>query len=706
MPNLEVLFLKLPRNTEVTPEAAQTFLSALTQVNFVPRLKKLFGQKPPRLALEIVLINQRIQFQIVCSPEISIFVETQIRSSYPLVIIEKVSDPALTSSLEVSELGLKQGSYYPLATYSSFRDTDPLSSVLSVLSKGNPEEISIVQFALEGTDSSWQSSGTAYAEKGSQNADGTYRPRSDQNVIKDKISFPGFKTTVRIASNVKGTINELKSAFGVYTRADGNSFSSKGSLFRNQKTKYLDLIARKVGGGDILNVAELATVWHLPSSQIKTLSIAWGTSVLTEPPEKLPIALTTDEEKKTVNFFAKTLFRNKETIFGIKDIDRRRHVWNIGKTGTGKSTLIANMAIDDLKKGRGLAVIDPHGDLSEVLLDYIPASRINDVIYFNPGDRNYPIFINPLEVTNKEEAELVVSGIISIFNKIFGFSWGPRLEYILRNCLFTLTEIPDSTLVDVLSLLSDRSFRTKVIAKIKDPSLKQFWSQEYEKMPEKLQKEAISPIQNKVGQFVTSPLIRNVIGHPKSSIKIDEIMDQGKILIANLSQGRLGEDNASLLGAMLITKIQLAAMRRVDQPEASRRDFYLYVDEFQNFATTSFIKILSEARKYRLCLMLANQYMAQIPEDVQSAILGNAGSLISFAVGASDARILFREFAEVFSENDLVNLSNYQIAIRLMIDGFGERPFLATTLPLPASSNQNREKVIRVSRERWGKKTT
>ena len=545
----------------------------------------------------------------------------------------------------------------------------------------------------------------SYAEKGTQNTDGTWRPRSDQNVIKEKISYPGFKVSIRLASNTPGTVTELKSALGVYTRADGNSFSSKSSLFRNKKTIYRDLIERKVSGVDILNIAELATIWHLPSMQIKTLSIAWGTSVLSEPPEKLPIATnTSDEEKQTINFFAKTLFRNKETIFGIKDIDRRRHVWNIGKTGTGKSTLIANMAIDDLKKGRGLAVIDPHGDLSEVLLDYIPASRINDVIYFNPGDRDFPISINPLEVTNKEEAELVVSGIISIFNKIFGFSWGPRLEYILRNCLFTLTEIPDSTLVDVLSLLSDRSFRTKIIARIKDPSLKQFWSQEYEKMPEKLQKEAISPIQNKVGQFVTSPLIRNVIGHPKSSIKIDEIMNEGKILIVNLSQGRLGEDNASLLGAMLITKIQLAAMRRVEVHEEARRDFYLYVDEFQNFATTSFIKILSEARKYRLCLMLANQYMAQIPEDVQGAILGNAGSLISFAVGASDARILFREFAEVFSENDLINLSNYQIATRLMIDGFGERPFLATTLPLPASSNQNRDKVIRVSRERWSKK--
>jgi hypothetical protein len=279
------------------------------------------------------------------------------------------------------------------------------------------------------------------------------------------------------------------------------------------------------------------------------------------------------------------------------------------------------------------------------------------------------------------------------------------MEYILRNTLMTLSEIPDTTLEDVLKILSVQSYRNRILARVQDKALISFWRDEFEKMPPALQKEAISPIQNKVGQFVTSPLIRRIIGSPKSSIAIDEIMDQGKILLANLSQGRLGEDNAQLLGAMLITKFQVTAMRRVDMPKNARRPFYLYVDEFQNFATSSFIKILSEARKYALALTLANQYMAQIPPDVQKAILGNAGTLISFAVGAEDAAIIDKEYAEVFSQNDLVNLSNYQIAIRLMIDWESTRPFLATTLPLPASRNQNREKVIKVSRERWARKS-
>ncbi len=705
MQNLTTLFLKLPRNTEVTPEAAQTFLSALTQINGVSFWQKLTGTRPQALALEIVLANQQIQFLITCESDLVPFITTQIQSNYPLVIIERIPDPISNVSLGVTSLKLKKGSYYPLATYANFTDVDPLSSILSVISKAEPNEVAVVQFALEATSSSWQSAGASYAEKGVKREDGTYSPRTDQNIIKEKISYPGYKVSIRVAANTEKTRRELISAFGVFTRADGNSFSTKSkSLFGNNKPQEC-LVCRTVSDNQIVNIVELATLWHLPSDKIKTPTIAWGNAVLSEPPENLPTALNaTDEDKKQINFFAKTLYKNHDTIFGLKDVDRRRHIWTIGKTGTGKSTMIANMAIDDMKKGRGLAVIDPHGDLCEILLNYVPKSRINDVVYFNPADKDYPIVINPLEVTNKEEAELVVSGIVSIFNKIFGFSWGPRLEYILRTSLLTLSDVPNTTLKDIPLLLTNAEYRRRIVEKISDPTLKSFWVDEFEKMPPNLQKESISPILNKVGQFVTSPLIRTVIGSPKSSIQLDDVMNQGKILLANLSQGRLGEDNASLLGAMLITKLQLAAMHRVDMPEENRRDFYLYVDEFQNFATGSFIKIMSEARKYRLNIMLANQYMAQIPEEVQRAILGNAGSIVTFAMGASDASILFKEFAEVFTETDLVNLSDYQVACKLTIDGRATRPFLAHTLPLPISSNQNREKVISVSRQRWAKK--
>lgn len=704
MSNLTTLLLKIPRNVEVTPEAAKTFLSALTQINSISFWQKLAGNSARPLALEIAANNQQIQFLITCDSEIAPFVETQLQSNYPLVIIEKIADPLAGKTIEVKELKLSKGNYYPIGTYDKFTDVDPLSSVLSVLSKAEPTELIMVQVALQSTSSSWQAKGAAFSDMGTKNEDGSYSPRSDKTIITEKINYPGFMVSIRLIATTNKALTELKSAFGVFARSDGNSFSSASSIFKFG-SHIKDTLNRKVTGNYVLNVLELATIWHLPSEKIKTTGIAWGTKVLSEPPENLPSAITaTEEDKAHIDFFGRTIFKNKDTIFGMKDIDRRRHIWAIGKTGTGKSTLIANMAIDDLKKDRGLAVIDPHGDLCDIILNYIPKHRINDVIYFNPADKDYPIVINPLEVTNKEEAELVVSGIVSIFNKIFGFSWGPRLEYILRNSLMTLAQVPNSTLKDVPLLLTNKAYRQKIEETIQDETMKQFWRDEFDKMPEKLQQEAISPILNKVGQFVTSPLIRTVIGQPKSSISLDDVMNSGKILLANLSQGRLGEDNAALLGAMLITKLQLAAMHRVDMPEEKRRDFYLYVDEFQNFATGSFIKIMSEARKYRLNIMLANQYMAQIPEEVTKAILGNAGTVMTFAVGANDADMLAKEFAEVFTTQDLINLGKYQIATKMTIDGQITRPFVSTTLPLPTSSNLNREKVIQMSRQRWTRK--
>jgi len=704
MDNLTTILIKIPRNTEVTPEATQTFLAALTQINGVSFFQKLTGVLPQALSLELALYNQQIRFQITCDNDLVPFVQTQIQSNYPLAILEKTQDPISGQALESVSLKLRKGSFYPIATYDAFQDIDPLSSILSVMTKSSPDQIMLVQFALESTNGSWQSQGASFAEKGTKKEDGTYSPRSDANIISEKINYPGFATSIRLASNNRSSLKEMVSAFGVFSRADGNSFSTKkGSLFAREKRDNLH--KRLVTDSQVLNIKELATVWHLPSDKIKTASIAWGTSVLSEAPENLPVAFNaTDEEKLDINFFAKTLYKNQEAVFGIKDIDRLRHIWAVGKTGTGKSTMMANMIIDDLKKDRGVAYIDPHGDTCDTLMDYIPSHRINDTVYFNPADRDAPITMNPLEVVNREEAELVVSGLMSIFTKVWANVWSARMEYILRNSFLTLAQQPNTTLGDVLTLLSNSRYRERILLNTTDRALVQFWRDEYEKMPDRLQKEAIAPIQNKVGQFVTSPMIRRIIGQPKSTISLDEVLDGKKILLCNLSQGRLGEDNANLLGAMMITKIQLAVMRRVDRPADKREPFYLFVDEFQNFATDSFIKILSEVRKYNLSLTLANQYMAQIPENVRKAILGNAGTIMTFSAGAEDASILNKEFAEVFSENDLVNLSKYQIAIKLMIDGHSSRPFLANTLPLPASRNENKDKVLKISRERWGLK--
>ena len=406
---------------------------------------------------------------------------------------------------------------------------------------------------------------------------------------------------------------------------------------------------------------------------------------------------------KEITVFGETTFRNKMNKFGIKLDDRRRHMYLIGKTGMGKSTILENMIMEDIKSGRGVAVVDPHGDLAEKIIEYIPSERINDVIYFNPADMEHPIAFNVVEQVEPHLRHLVASGLVGVFQKLWADSWGPRLEYILRNSILAVLDYPGSTLLAVTRMLSDKPFRRKVIAKIQDPVVKAFWVNEFAGYADKFAAEAVSPIQNKVGQFLSSSLIRNIVGQVKSSLDMREIMDEGKILIMNLSKGRIGEDNSALLGAMMITKIQLSAMSRVDTPEEKRKDFYLYIDEFQNFTTDSFANILSEARKYRLNLVMANQYIEQLGETVRAAVFGNVGTLIVFRVGATDAEELVKEFSPTFSEEDIVNLPKYEIYLKLMIDGIASDPFSARGLsPLTEEEKTgNIDKVIKVSRERY-----
>ncbi len=403
--------------------------------------------------------------------------------------------------------------------------------------------------------------------------------------------------------------------------------------------------------------------------------------------------------------FAETNFRNQYRKFGIKVDDRRRHMYLIGKTGMGKSTILENMIIDDIRSGKGVMVVDPHGDLAEKIIEHIPSNRVNDVIYFNPADMEYPIAFNVVEQVEPHLRHLVASGLIGVFQKLWADSWGPRLEYILRNAILAVLDYPGSTLLAVTRMLSDKNFRKKVIEKVQDPVVKSFWVNEFAGYANNFASEAVSPIQNKVGQFLSSSLTRNIVGQVKSSIDLREVMDTGKILIMNLSKGRIGEDNSALLGAMMITKVQLSAMSRVDIEEKQRKDFYLYIDEFQNFTTDSFANILSEARKYRLNLIMAHQYIEQLGEKVKPAVFGNVGTIIVFRVGATDAEELVKEFTPVFTEEDLVNLPKYEFYTKLMIDGIASDPFSARGLA-PLSEEEktgNKEKVIKVSRERYAK---
>lgn len=375
-----------------------------------------------------------------------------------------------------------------------------------------------------------------------------------------------------------------------------------------------------------------------------------------------------------------TNFRNDRRKFGIKDKDRLGHIYIIGKTGTGKSTLIKNMAISDMRRCKGLGVIDPHGDLAEELLQYIPQERKDDLIYFNPKDTEHSIAFNPLHGIHPSHHHLVASGLISTFKKIWIDSWGPRLEYILRFCLHTLLEYPDATLLDIQPLLTNLSFRNHVLLYVKSDTTKSFWKNEYDKYPPQLRSEAISPILNKTGLFLTSIPLRNIVGQKTSSLKIQSILDEEKILIVNLSKGEIGEDASALLGSMLVTSIQLAALHRANQDVEKRKPFYLYIDEMHSFITLAFSSILSEARKYGLALCLTNQYISQLDERIKSSIFGNCGTLIAFRVGAEDAEYLAKEFYPMFNQEDLVSLPRYSIYLRLQIDNEASKPFSADTL--------------------------
>ncbi|MEK7598897.1 MAG: type IV secretion system DNA-binding domain-containing protein [Patescibacteria group bacterium] len=398
-------------------------------------------------------------------------------------------------------------------------------------------------------------------------------------------------------------------------------------------------------------------------------------------------------------YFARTNFRGQNKIFGIKLPDRRQHMYVVGKTGTGKTNLIKNIAIQDINSGRGLCVVDPHGELVEELLEKIPKERSKDVIYFNPADSEHPLGFNVLEVPDKKYKHLIAQGLIGIFTKIWANVWSARMEYILNNCILALIETPGTTLLGIQRILTDKDYRQRILANVTDPVVRAFWMNEYEVWQDRFRNEAIVPIQNKVGQFVATSLIRNIVGQAKSSFEVFELMNEGKILLVNISKGRIGEENSMLLGAMLITKIQLAAMERVRIPENERRDFYLYVDEFQNFATESFASILSEARKYRLNLIISHQYTGQLISQttttIRDAVFGNVGTMIFFRVGATDAEFLEKEITPEFVIDDLVNLPNYNIYLKLMVDGISTRPFSAVTIPpLATTADMADPKII------------
>ncbi len=540
----------------------------------------------------------------------------------------------------------------------------------------------------------------------------THDRESESDAAMDKVVRPLYSVNIRIVhlpkkaevhkSNVK--LREIVGAFKQFNFPHLNGFEINrfltGRLLVNAYKKRL------IDDGFVLNNEELATVYHMPNLRVKTPTIYWVKSRKLEPPADLPVPKSSKDE--SIATLGKTNYRGSQQVFGIQTDDRRRHIYIIGKTGMGKSTLLENMVYSDIMEGRGVGVIDPHGDLADAVLNFVPKNRINDVVLVDPSDKEYAVAFNMLENVDPALSSIVCSGLIGIFKKIYAESWGPRLEHILRNTILSLLEYPGTTMLGITRILQDEDFRKKVVKKIEDPVVKNFWVGEFNKMQERLRVEAVAPIQNKVGQFLSSSTIRNIVGQPKSTIDLRFAMDKGKIVIINLSKGKIGEDNSALLGAMFITKFQLDAMSRAGIPQDQRKDFYLYVDEFQNFATDSFATILSEARKYKLNLTIANQYIAQMPDEVRDAVFGNVGSTLAFQLGFDDADYISQQFGEEVTPADLVSLSKYNAYMRLLIDGMPTSTFSLATLPPPAAEidEERVNKVIKVSRERYSQKVS
>lgn len=718
-----LLKLRPAKTEEVTPEAQVGLLSSFLNIGKRSLSDALIFKPHRRLSLEIGSFEQKTSFYLSPPPELSGYFNSQLLSQYPKTLVETIKEDPLEKILgqyptATGFLNLAHSFVFPLKSFREPQELPPLSAVLGFFAKIGEEEAAWYQLVLTVSNQDKIQRQIRNNLK-TTNDEGQEVGSEYQGIIQKKLNTPLVKAQIRLVfgakslSHARERLAEMGGSFGIYTLSEANSLTFKTTGKLQAKGFNEALVNRSLYRWQPtlnLNLDETASLWHLPDKALEKIKLVdWGKTLLSEAPDNLPVAeiYTDDQEKRQVNFFAQTDWRNHQAIFGLKREDRRKHVYIIGKTGSGKTTLIANKAINDIRNGEGVAVIDPHGDMCQMIMDYIPKRRVNDVIYLDPTlSADQAFSLNLFDDQGAAHTDVVASGIVSVFYKLYHHSWGPRLEYILRNSILSLLYYGEATFADIPLLLTNRDFRAKVVNSLesKDPVLTHFWRDEFEQMNDRLRVEAISPILNKVGQFLSSQRIRQIVGVKRSTFSLEEVMNHKKILLINLSQGKLGEDTTALLGAMFITKMQLTAMGRVGVSQEDRPDFYLYVDEFQNFATHSFIKILSEARKYRLNLILANQYIGQVDEDIQKAIFGNVGTLISFVVGAADSSHLEREFGGIFTSEDLVALGKYEILLKMTIDELTADPFLAKTLPLPSVRNDNREKILKLNLEKYYKK--
>ena len=741
-----LLMLEIPRTNDKKELAAEQLFASLHGILRDRRELKNSGGVQEHLSFEIVSTASQIRFYVWVPKILQSFVEGQIYAQYPTVQIYKMNEDYADNRSKypvtyMSELTLVDNSALPIKTFESF-EVDPLAGITGTLAKLDPdnsEEMWIqiltrpvaddwhksitdrfirrlksgARAILPGTGIDWtwlvEALGALFRPPAGGSTSETKVELSDRDKTQiakaeEKAAKLGYEVKIRLAYlgknevDAKLNMQALVGTFKQFNSTNLNGFKQSGGSF-NPKDLDSYKMRQFSERGFILNIAELASVYHLPHTSVETPNIVWANSKTAEPPAKLPVLTGDAANDQNISAFGLTNFRGINHQFGLTRRDRSRHVYIIGQTGAGKSGMLELLALSDVFYNQGYCIIDPHGDFAIDNLKFVPESRIRDVVYFNPADTAYPVAFNPLEITDPTRKPNVCSEVIGVLKRMFGDSWGPRLEHILRYTLLALLDRPEATLLDISRMLTDKDFRKETLDYCKDVTVLQFWKHEFGQWNEKQVNESIAPVLNKVGAFTANPIIRNIVGQPKSSFDIRKIMDEGKILVVNLSKGLIGEDNASILGAFLVTKVQLAAMSRSDIPDvADRRPFYLYVDEFQNFATDSFAVILSEARKYGLNLTVANQYVAQMTDSVRDAVFGNVGTTISFRVSADDAPILVKQFEPTFDASDLLQLNNRHFVISMIINGEKVPAFSATTLSIPDTPKDNFDAIVENSR--------
>lgn len=727
-----VLLLQVPRTNDKKELAAEQMFASLHGLLTIPTHKLLQPVIRERISFEVAVLKKRIGFYVWVPNYLKSFVEEQVYAQYPSVQISEVPDYAMNSEVRytstlTAEMKFIAPDPLPIKTFQSF-EVDPLAAITATLAKFEEDEEAWIQLVMRPASGNWHKKSERYIAglKGGGShgftaglAEVLWKPpepnQSQPNKLTDyeqtragaavdKSQKLAYETAVRIVYRGNVTMPQaqlrIQSIIASYKQFnttylngfDPKRVASDGYVFGLYQLREFNK------RGLLLNIEEVATMYHLPHTTVETPYILWASSQTAEPPASLPIV--TSEYRPDISPVANTNFRGHNTMFGMPRGDRGRHLYIIGQTGVGKSGLLELLTISDIYSPFGFAVIDPHGDYALNVLRRIPPERTQDIIYFNPADLEFPVAFNPMEVSDPMLKNHTASELIGVLKRMFE-SWGPRLEYILRYSLLALLDYPDATMLDITRILTDKKFRNEVLGYVRDPVVHNFWTIEFASWNDKFAAEAVAPVLNKVGAFTANPLVRNIIGQPKSSFNIRQIMDERKILIVNLSRGLVGEDNASILGALLVTKIQLASMSRADIPAEQRSPFYLYVDEFQNFATDSFATILSEARKYGLNLTVANQYIAQMPVEVKDAVFGNVGSIIAFRMGADDGRSMMRYFEPQFEEYDLVHMHNRHFVISMTIEGEKVPAFSAVSLNLPEQLADNTAEIIERSRRQY-----